>query len=51
MKREEKIREAATLARAEKDGLMASSFSKLNSELRKEKKNDDDSPTVGKKRS
>lgn len=35
MKREEKIKQAATLARAEKEGLMASSFSKLNSELRK----------------
>ena len=38
MKREEKIRQAATLARAEKEGLMASSFSKLNSEIRNEKK-------------
>ena len=37
MKREEKIRQAATLARAEKEGLMASSFSKLNSEIRNEK--------------
>ncbi len=35
MKREEKIKQAATLARAEKEGLMASSFSKLNSEIRK----------------
>lgn len=34
MKREEKIKQAATLARAEKEGLMASSFSKLNSEIR-----------------
>ena len=38
------------MARAEKDKLMASSFSKLNSEIRKEKK-DDGSPTIGKKRS
>jgi hypothetical protein len=37
MKREEKIKQAATLARAEKEGLMASSFSKLNSEIRKGK--------------
>lgn len=50
MQREEAIRKAATLARAEKDGLVASSFSKLNSELRREKK-DDESPTAGKKRS
>ena len=49
MKKEEQIRQAATLARAEKEKLMASSFSKLNSEIRKEK--NDDSPTVGKKRS
>jgi SNW domain-containing protein 1 len=33
-KREREIREAATLARAEKAGLMASSISKFNSELR-----------------
>lgn len=38
MKREEKIKQAATLARAEKEGLMASSFSKLNSEIRKDKR-------------
>jgi SNW domain-containing protein 1 len=35
-KKEREIREAATLARAEKAGLMASSISKFNSELRKE---------------
>lgn len=35
-KREREIREAATLARAEKAGLMASSISKFNSELRKD---------------
>lgn len=34
-KKEREIREAATLARAEKAGLMASSISKFNSELRK----------------
>ena len=34
LKREEKIKQAATLARAEKEGLMASTFSKLNSEIR-----------------
>ena len=38
MKREEKIRQAATLARAEKEGLMASSFSKLKSDIYNEKK-------------
>jgi len=53
MKREEKIKQAATLARAEKEGLMASSFSKLNSEIRHK---DDGSeevsglPLAGKKR-
>lgn len=36
MKKEKEIREAATLARAEKAGLMASSISKFNSELRKD---------------
>ena len=60
MKHEEKIRQAATLARAEKEGLMASSFSKLNSEIRNEKKrirgdqssedDEDRLSTVGKKR-
>lgn len=61
MKREEKIRQAATLARAEKEGLMASSFSKLNSDIRNEKKrirgeesqseeDEDRLSTVGKKR-
>lgn len=34
LKREEKIKQAATLARAEKEGLIATSFSKLNSEIR-----------------
>jgi len=49
MKREEKIKQAATLARAEKEGLMASSFSKLNSEIRKGNDSDDDGhlPMVG----
>lgn len=56
MKREEKIKQAATLARAEKEGLMASTFSKLNSELRRggatEDPDDDDRlPAVGAKRS
>jgi len=36
LKKEREIREAATLARAEKAGLMASSISKFNSELRKD---------------
>ena len=35
-KKEKEIREAATLARAEKAGLMASSISKFNSELRRD---------------
>jgi hypothetical protein len=35
-KKEREIREAATLARAEKAGLIASSISKFNSELRKD---------------
>lgn len=43
-KKEKEIREAATLARAEKAGLMASSISKFNSELRK------DESGLGKKR-
>ena len=55
LKREEKIKQAATLARAEKEGLMASSFSKLNSELRKGGKDDSDEegrlPMAGNKRS
>ena len=50
LQREEAIRKAATLARAEKDGLVASSFSKLNEGIR-EKKKGEDSPTTGKKRS
>ena len=44
-KKEKEIREAATLARAEKAGLMASSISKFNSELRK-----DTEDVTGKKR-
>jgi len=63
LKREEKIKQAATLARAEKEGLMASSFSKLNSEIRRgghdgEHSDDGDEagragklPTAGQKRS
>ena len=47
-KKEEQIRKAATLARAEKAGLMASSISKFNSELRKDREEEDVS---GKKRS
>lgn len=35
-KKEREIREAATLVRAEKAGMVASSISKFNSELRKE---------------
>ena len=52
MKREEKIKQAATLARAEKEGLMASSFSKLNSEIRHKDEDADESglPLAGKKR-
>ncbi len=50
-KREREIREAATLARAEKAGLMASSISKINSELRKDETSVRDSETSGKKRS
>jgi len=53
MKREDKIKQAATLARAEKEGLMASSFSKLNSEIRKGADSDEEEegrlPTVGKR--
>jgi SNW domain-containing protein 1 len=44
-KKEREIKEAATLARAEKAGLMASSISKFNSEIRK------DDHISGKKRS
>ena len=55
MKREEKIKQAATLARAEKEGLMASSFSKLNSEIRRGNDESDEDegklPMVGHKRS
>ena len=36
IKKENEIKQAATLARAEKAGLMASSISKFNSELRKD---------------
>lgn len=46
MKKEQQIKEAATLARAEKAGLMASSISKFNSEMRK-----DTEDILGKKRS
>lgn len=49
MKREKEIKEAATLARAEKAGLLASSISKFNSEIRKEGP-DDSSFHSGKKR-
>ena len=47
MKKEQEIKQAATLARAEKAGLMASSISKFNSELRK----DTEDVVSGKKRS
>jgi hypothetical protein len=59
LKKEQKIKQAATLARAEKDGLMASTFSKLNSEIRHNRdgladREDDGSPKkladIGKKR-
>ena len=51
MKREEKIKQAATLARAEKEGLMASSFSKLNSEIRHKEEDPSDSiAQAGRKR-
>ena len=36
MKKEKEIKQAATLARAEKAGLMASSISKFNSEMRRD---------------
>ena len=49
MKKEQQTREAATLARAEKAGLMASSISQFNSELRKSKVNDTEDIS-GKKR-
>lgn len=53
MKREDKIKQAATLARAEKEGLMASSFSKLNSEIRRAADSADEEegrlPTMGKR--
>ena len=54
MKREEKIKQAATLARAEKEGLMASPFSKLNSEIRRDGEDGSDGedgklPNVGKR--
>jgi len=56
LKKEREIREAATLARAEKAGLMASSISKFNSELRKDGKDSenrrpDTEDYSGKKRS
>jgi hypothetical protein len=49
LKKEQKFMHAATLARAEKDGLMASTFSKLNSEIRHNKdtlleRRDDEDP-------
>ena len=53
-KKEKEIREAATLARAEKAGLMASSISKFNSELRKDgltDRRDEEFAHPGKKRS
>ena len=37
LKKEQKIKQAATLARAEKDGLMASTFSKFNQEVSHER--------------
>lgn len=46
-KKEKQIREAATLARAEKAGLMASSISQFNNEVRR----GDTTDIVGKKRS
>jgi len=58
LKKEREIREAATLARAEKAGLMASSISKFNSEIRKDSSSDaseirrtDTEDYTGKKRS
>ena len=53
-KKEKEIREAATLARAEKAGLMASSISKFNSEIRKDDSSEyrrDTEDYEGKKRS
>lgn len=58
-KKEREIREAATLVRAEKAGMVASSISKFNSELRKDGsssehggiENRKDSEYTGKKRS
>jgi hypothetical protein len=55
-KKEREIREAATLVRAEKAGMVASSISKFNSELRKEGSESEiesrrDSEYTGKKRS
>jgi hypothetical protein len=50
MKKEKEIKEAATLARAEKAGLMASSISKFNSELRRDDVTTED-VISGKKRS
>jgi SNW domain-containing protein 1 len=52
-KKEKEIREAATLARAEKAGLMASSISKFNSEIRKDDSEyrRDTEDYLGKKRS
>ena len=52
-KKEKEIREAATLARAEKAGLMASSISKFNSEIRKDNSEyrRDTEDYLGKKRS
>ena len=49
MKKEQQIKEAATLARAEKAGLMASSISQFNSELRKTR-GDETEDISGKKR-
>jgi SNW domain-containing protein 1 len=54
-KKEREIREAATLVRAEKAGMVASSISKFNSELRKDGESEHgsrrDSEYTGKKRS
>jgi len=41
MKKEKDIKEKATLARAEKAGLMASSISSFNSEIRKREATED----------
>ena len=51
MKKEKEIKQAATLARAEKAGLMASSISKFNSELRKGGGDATEDIITGKKRS